>query len=87
MSTICFVHDRENVTNPKHTVSFSLGNVEYNMSLTKLCDKMCFASAGLIHVSRNQDTRPQNYDQQEFWLQITERDHYESKSAKTSMIQ
>jgi hypothetical protein len=66
MSSICFVHDRENVTDPKHTVSFSLGNVEYNMLLTEFCDKMGFASAGLIHVSRNPYTRPQNYDQQEF---------------------
>jgi hypothetical protein len=37
-------------------------------------------------VSRNPDIRPQNYDQQEFWLQISGRDHYESKSVKASMI-
>jgi hypothetical protein len=81
MSTICFVQDRE-----KSTVSFSLGKVEYNMSLTEFCDKMGFASTGFIHVSRNSVNMPQNYDQHEFWSQITGRDHFESKNAKASMI-
>jgi hypothetical protein len=82
MSTLCFVPDREN-----SKVSFSLGNVEYNMSLSQFCDKMGFASAGLIHVSRNRVNRPQNYDQHEFWSQITGRGHFESRTAKASMIQ
>jgi hypothetical protein len=77
MSTICFVQDREN-----STVSFSLGKVEYNMSLTEFCDKMGFANTGFIHVSRNPVNMPQNYDQHEFWSQITGRDHFESKNAK-----
>jgi len=86
LSTICFDMDRENVTDPKHTVSFSLCNIEYCMSLPEFCDKMGFASTGLIHVSHSGDTRPQNYDQNEFWLKISGRDHFVSKSAKASMI-
>lgn len=83
---MCFAKDRENVTNPNHTVSFSLGSVEYNMSLTEFCDKMGFASTRLIHDSRNPNIRPHNFDPQEFWLQITGQDHYEARSAKASMI-
>jgi hypothetical protein len=86
LSTLSFVVDRDDVTDPKHKVSFSLANVEYNMKLTEFCDIMGFASAGLIHGSHNEATKPQNYDQGEWWLKITGRDHYDSKGAKASMI-
>jgi hypothetical protein len=86
LSTLCFKKDKDNLTDPNHSVSFSLDNQEFDMSLSQFCDKMGFANAGLIHGSHNEDTRPQDYDQQEFWLKISGHDHFEAKSAKASMI-
>jgi hypothetical protein len=86
LSTLSFLQDRDNVTDPEHMVSFSLVNVEFSMSLKEFYDKMGFASAELIHGSHNEATKPHNYDQREFWLKISGQDHYESKSAKASMI-
>ncbi|XP_039683862.1 uncharacterized protein [Medicago truncatula] len=87
LSTVNFNHDTHNTTHPNHTVSFSLGNVEYNMSLTEFSDIMGFESTGVIHVSRNHDVRHRGYDKHGFWFQITGRKRYECKTAKASMIQ
>jgi hypothetical protein len=86
LSTLSFDQDRDNVTDPKHKVSFSLVNVEFSMSLNEFCDKMGFAGAGLIQCSHNEATKPHNYDQRSFWLQISGQENYESRSAKASMI-
>jgi hypothetical protein len=82
LSTISFVHDADNYKNPNHTVSFSLGNVEYNMSLTQFNDIMGFDSTGIIH-----DKKHRHFDKQEFWFKITGRNRFNSKTAKASMIQ
>jgi len=46
LSTLYFFHDIDNTTHSNHTISFSLGNVEYNMSLTEFCDIMGFEKHG-----------------------------------------
>jgi len=85
LSTLYFVQDKKSASNPEYNVSFCLGNMQYNMSLSEFCDRMGFASAGLIHTSRNKHMLL-NYDKQEFWSQINGRDHYDSRTAKASMI-
>jgi len=85
LSTLYFVQDKANARNPEYSVSFCLGNMQYNMSLIEFYHRMGFPSTGLIHTSRNKH-RLVNYDQQEFWSQITGRDHYDSRTAKASMI-
>jgi len=81
LSTITFIKDKDN---PQ--VKFSFSNNEFNMSLTEFNTKMGFASEGLIHTSRNKDINPEDYDPHEFWSLITGRNHFESRSAKASMI-
>lgn len=56
------------------------------MTLTEFCGRMGFESAGHIHDSRLENIRPQNYDSDQFWLQITGKRDYSSKNAKASKI-
>jgi len=44
LSTLCFTKDKYNVDDPQHTVSFSMGNRDFSMSLTQFCERMGFAS-------------------------------------------
>lgn len=87
LSTLCFRKDKDNVDDPQHNnVSFSLDNREFSMSLTEFCERMGFASTGLIHDSHNPNNKPENYDPDEFWHQITGMRKFVPKSAKASSI-
>lgn len=67
-------------------MSFSLNSREFSMSLPEFNNRMGFPATGFIQDSRNPNTRLDNYDSDEFWLKISGRTKFVSRSAKASSI-
>jgi len=67
-------------------IAFSFANEQFEMSLTAFYDKMDFPSDGLILESRSPNSRPADFDHQQFWFQITGRKTFEARSTKACLI-